>query len=404
MFLERLELKGNTNISLSLSLMHEYPENTGSTHITTFLENFKPRITPRLKSLTAVNRFASWTRLALSILTTKSAKTPKSSSPHLKSLDFGVGNTSPRMVIEGFPALDSVCELTVRRVMMMPSTIPAFSRLEKLEVIGCMTAWSTFLIKLPTISALRHLILTEQRFGSATFGSCPKVVALPNLEILELRRVSVKELDSLIEGLQAGGLTALSFRWPRGEKGGPTDNDEARLVRLLNLSTCIHQLEIEGCEVKDWPKVFRQVPNLLRLRIASCDVGDEDLRQLTKSIRPMYCRQLAELVVDNELACSSAIIRKIVESRNHPPKNNPAAPIHSVTLRGWDSAKVKAADIYAMKKKQKVEVVLDTIDTEDLHRSKGGDSSFTTAGIDDSFATGDRGIALKGEELGFLNV
>lgn len=124
----------------------------------------------------------------------------------------------------------------------------------------------------------------------------------------------------------------------------------------------IRYLDLVSCEAEPafLQKTLDGLPGLKHLRIASAALTDEHLETLVfKGAAGERCPQLTSLIVDNEPEVSSAVIRRIVQSRGEA-----SIPLQSVKLRGFDSARISWEDVELIRSSGTVDLTI-TVFAED---------------------------------------
>ncbi|KAG9044319.1 hypothetical protein FS837_008353 [Tulasnella sp. UAMH 9824] len=226
-----------------------------------------------------------------------------------------------------------------------------------------------------TIQSLRSL--STVRCSPRTTKGLLDVIACPNLRDLHLHFAG--EVNMARTGIYR------VFH--------PINVTELELFHKPHLG--MQYLDLISCEAEPafLQKTLDSLPGLRHLRMASAALTDEHLETLVfKEGGAERCPQLASLIVDNEPEVSSAVIRRIVQSRDEA-----SVPLQSVKLRGFDSAKVSWEDVELIRSSGVVDLTI-TVFTEDEviggvkdeDRSSGWSSDEES---EDDPASGEEGVA-----------
>lgn len=376
-------------LHVSVSLPPAFLKDIGTTLIQKFLDQFRPNTFGRIRSLKAVNTKAAWTIPTINLL-------QNSLLPELEDLDVGLINSKDSgILLDGFESMENLVRLCTRWLHLVPNTIPPFNRITTLEVHGRMTSsFTDFLKVLSQMTTLEELLLFDIRdylgpsLSESSSDSDLKTLPTDPLKLskITLKRVNQEDLDQLFAIINPKYINALFLSTIFPRVNDPTDGD---LPSIVNQCVHLRKLRVEDCLDADWIQMFRSLPELADLHIASCMIEDIDLKPLAGPPEDTSCRELTNITIDNELALTTTVIREIVEARVSSSK-----PVSSIVLRGWDADSVGEEDVIVIRTNIP-NFVLGTFDAEAVVKDAEGsfeEESSGDTGQDDSFGSGDKVI------------
>lgn len=232
-----------------------------------------------------------------------------------------------------------------------------------------------------------------------------RVVDLQSLKSLSITRSSPRAIQSLFQAIACPNLEGLQLHFT-GELNEvrtaiyrvfhPINVTQLQLFRKPHLR--IRNLDLVSCEADPafLQKTLDNLPGLKNLRIASAALTDEHLEALVFGKSPENrCPQLTSFTVDNEPEVSSTVIRRIVQSRN----SEASIPLRSVTLRGFDSARVSRKDIELIRSSGVVDLtVMVFAEDEAVEGEKDGDWSSSWSSdeeSEDELVSGDEDVTAR---------
>ncbi|KAG8924748.1 hypothetical protein FRC01_011090 [Tulasnella sp. 417] len=263
--------------------------------------------------------------------------------------------------------------LTLPTLKNMLSSTPALESLRFLDVFVVQThsEVSDFVVEL---GSLKSLSIT--RSCPTTIRDLLQIIACPDLQDLRLH---------FTFEMTEGSTSPWRVYHPLSA---------TRLELFHKLHRRVRQLDIVSCEADPdfLQRTLDSLPGLTHLRIASAELTDEHLEALVfKRAESERCPELISLTVENEDKASSAVIRRIVQSRT-----DASIPLQTVTLRGFDSAKVFKEDIELILKLGVADLTV-TVFSEDEAAEGEKDAEWSSSWSsdeesDDELASGDEDV------------
>lgn len=263
----------------------------------------------------------------------------------------------------------------------------------------------------------RHLasapLLESLTFSDVTLAQPPLDVSNDRVEMNSLEHFSVTRstpstIQLLLQTIACPNLQALHIHFT-GEVN-LSSNSVYRVFHPVNVTGLrlfsepqyqIRKLDLVSCDAEAvfLEATLENLPGLKDLRIASSALTNEHLEVLvvnssnSDTLPPTTrCPQLISLTVDNEPAVSTTVIRRIVQSRN-----DASIPLHSVTLRSFDVARVFLDDLQSIRDSGVVKLTV-TVFTEDeavdseKDESEWSSSWSTDEGSEDELVSGDEDV------------
>lgn len=257
---------------------------------------------------------------------------------------------------------------------------------------------STLKNALSSTPSLQSLALLDVFLAPPNSESPDSPVGVQSLKSLSIIRSPPSTIQSLLRSITCPNLQRLHLHFT-GEvnevRTGAYRVFDAIDVTQLELFPKPHlemrYLDLVSCEAKPafLQKTLDGLPGLKHLRIASAALTDGHLETLVfKGAGNERCPQLTSLIVDNEPEVSSAVIRRIVQSRAEA-----SIPLQSVKLRGFDSERISWEDVELIRGSGAVDLNI-TVFAEDevVGGVKDGDWSSSWSGdeeLDEDSASGE---------------
>lgn len=262
----------------------------------------------------------------------------------------------------------------------------------------------------------RHLasapLLESLTFSDVTLIPPPPDVLNDRVEMNSLEHFSVTRstpstVQLLLQTIACPNLQALRIHFT-GEVN-LTSTSIYRVFHPVNVTELrlfsepqyqIRKLDLVSCDAEPGflDATLENLPRLKDLRIASSALTNEHLEALVvhashnDTLLPTTrCPQLISLTVDNEPAVSTTVIRRIAQSRN-----DASIPLHFVTLRGFDVARVFLDDLQSIRDSGVVKLTVkvftedEAVDSE--KESEWSSSWSTDEGSEDELASGDEDV------------
>ncbi|KAG8944590.1 hypothetical protein FRC04_001713 [Tulasnella sp. 424] len=262
----------------------------------------------------------------------------------------------------------------------------------------------------------RHLasapLLESLTFSDVTLSPPPPDVSndrveMNSLEFFSATRSTPSTVQLLLQTIACPNLQALHIHFT-----GEVNLSSASVYRVfhpINVTELrlfsepqyqIRKLDLVSCDAERGflEATLENLPGLKDLRIASSALTNEHLEVLVvnasnnDTLPPTTrCPQLVSLTVDNEPAVSTTVIRRIAQSRN-----DASIPLHSVTLRGFDGARVFLDDLQSIRDSGVIKLTVsvftedEAVDSE--KESEWSSSWSTDEGSEDELASGDEDV------------
>ncbi|KAG8961828.1 hypothetical protein FRC00_011092 [Tulasnella sp. 408] len=222
---------------------------------------------------------------------------------------------------------------------------------------------------LSSTPSLQSLALVDVFLVPPSSESADSPVDVQSLKSLSIIRSPPSTVQSLLRVITCPNLQRLYLHFTGEVNEARTgayrvfdaiDVTQLQLFHKPHLE--IRYLDLVSCEAEPafLQKTLDGLPGLKHLRIASAALTDEHLETLVfKGTGSKRCSQLTSLTVDNEPEVSSAVIRRIVQSRDEA-----SIPLQSVKLRGFDSARISWEDVELIRSSGAVDLTI-TVFAED---------------------------------------
>lgn len=370
----RIAKSNNLPLYLSLSLPPSRSLESGREKIDMCTQLFTTAQLDVLRSFSAVTTEPLWTAVGMDFL-----RNAVSTLPLLETVNIGLTNPyDGPLVIDAFPILGNILDLSVNWIQFPSHTLPPFPRLLRLKVEGCMTSsFPSLLVAISGMIALQCLSLVDIHDPNLPPSFWEEPAILPYLTSLELKRVGVVETRQLLEFLAPIRLTSV-YIWPWGQTA--RDADETELRTILELyGGAISELHLVNAFIDRWDRLFISIPDLTHLHIASCPITDSDLEVLSRPIETRPCRRLAHISMDKTAAVSTTAIKKLVQLRHRS-----GTPVDSVLLQDWDADQITDANLRQIARLVK-SFKVSTMDLQPVLNDQEN-SMGNTSSVDDSWS------------------
>lgn len=328
-----LKKSRNAPLHLDFSVAPRYSHEEGLQRLQAFAAELTTCDYNRLQSFQAVTTEPIWSRFAIDLL-----RTAISPLAQLKAVDIGLTNSfSPSLVLDGFPILGNLTELSVHWIQFQEDTLPTFPRLLKLKVEGSMTTriQTTFNI-IGTMTSLQCLSLQDIHDNSTPETIGPPAL-LPALTSIEAVRCGTEEISNLFGMITPTNLKSLVVEpWER------MPSYERRSLRAaIQPHACgLREFHIVGGSIDNWAPLLSNFTSITHLRIDHSPITDADLTALCGPLEKRNCPNLTHLALYTISTVSSEALKKLVKARH-----DSGTPIHSLTLSNCGEGNFVDADM-----------------------------------------------------------